>query len=120
MYILCGEAMVSSGAGQILEASCLQAEIVKKSEHSECFKFPQACYDQISLPELQNGVQVMIFVAFIIVALVIIYAILYQVIIPPKKVPVAERIRSSTCFRFARKSGWQATLQGTMREDDLG
>ena len=40
MYILCGEAMVSSGAGQILEASCLQAEIVKKSEHSECFKFP--------------------------------------------------------------------------------
>ena len=47
--------------------------------------FPQACYDQISLPELQNGVQVMIFVAFIIVALVIIYAILYQVVIPPKK-----------------------------------
>ena len=82
--------------------------------------FPQACYDQICLPELQNGVQVMIFVAFIIVALVIIYAILYQVVIPPKKVPVAERIRSSTCFRFARKSGWQATLQGTMREDDLG
>ena len=35
MYILCGEAMVSTGSGQILEASCLQAEIVKKSEHSE-------------------------------------------------------------------------------------
>ena len=35
MYILCGEAMMASGAGQILEASCLQAEIVKKSEHSE-------------------------------------------------------------------------------------
>ena len=33
-YILCGEAMMASGAGQILEASCLQAEIVKKSEHS--------------------------------------------------------------------------------------
>jgi len=62
MYILCGEAMMASGSGQILEASCLQAEIVKKSEH-----------------KLQNGVQVMIFVAFIIVALVVIYAILFQV-----------------------------------------
>merc|ERR1712223_1034928 len=61
-YILCGEAMASQGTGKILEASCLQAEIVKKSEH-----------------RLQNGVQVMIFVAFIIVALVVIYAILYQV-----------------------------------------
>ena len=34
-----------------------------------------------NLSGLQNGVQVMIFVAFIIVALVVIYAILYQVVL---------------------------------------
>ena len=37
-----------------------------------------------NLSGLQNGVQVMIFVAFIIVALVVIYAILYQVVLEPR------------------------------------
>ena len=41
MYILCGEAMMASGSGQILEASCLQAEIVKKNEHSAYETLPK-------------------------------------------------------------------------------
>ena len=80
--------MASQGTGKILEASCLQAEIVKKSEHSEWKKnfFLQLVGERgrqktDNLSGLQNGVQVMIFVAFIIVALVVIYAILYQVVI---------------------------------------
>ena len=80
--------MASEGTGKILEASCLQAEIVKKSEHSEWEKntfFLQLVGERgrqktDNLSGLQNGVQVMIFVAFIIVALVVIYAILYQVV----------------------------------------
>ena len=79
--------MASQGTGKILEASCLQAEIVKKSEHSEWRKtFLQLVGERgrqntDNLSGLQNGVQVMIFVAFIIVALVVIYAILYQVVL---------------------------------------
>ena len=79
--------MASQGTGKILEASCLQAEIVKKSEHSEWRHFLTILIGERwrqntdNLSGLQNGVQVMIFVAFIIVALVVIYAILYQVVI---------------------------------------
>ena len=125
MYILCGEAMMASGSGQIVEASCLRAEIVKKSEHSEytvqispkiLFKFPpKFCSlltsvrkrDHIFFSELQNGVQVMIFVAFIIVALVVIYAILFQVTI---LCPIHfQKVFREINFRCGRKSGWQET-----------
>lgn len=60
-YIVCGEAM-QEDSGEMIQSSCFETQISRKDDNS-----------------LQNGVKAMIVIAFVIVALVIIYAILYQV-----------------------------------------
>jgi len=59
-YIVCGEAM--SKDGDIMQASCFETKISRRDDNS-----------------LQNGVKAMIVIAFVVVALVVVYAILYQV-----------------------------------------
>jgi len=59
-YIVCGEAMTKGG--DIMQASCFETKISRRDDNS-----------------LQNGVKAMIVIAFVVVALVVVYAILYQV-----------------------------------------
>jgi len=59
-YIVCGEAMTKEG--EIMQASCFETQISRRDDNS-----------------LQNGVKAMIVIAFVVVALVVVYAILYQV-----------------------------------------
>ena len=93
----------------------MQAEIVKKSEHSEWKKnfFLQLVGERgrqktDNLSGLQNGVQVMIFVAFIIVALVVIYAILYQVVIEQRYTTSQSNESAQIIFFQVRKKVWLA------------
>ena len=62
----------------------------------------------------------MIFVAFIIVALVVIYAILYQVVIEQRYI-TSESHEQSIFFRFGRKSGWlPGATDGDLERDRCG
>jgi len=60
-YIVCGEAM-DKNKSTIIQASCFETNVSRRSDNS-----------------LQNGVKAMIVIAFVVVAMVVVYAILYQV-----------------------------------------
>ena len=67
-------------SGEMIQSSCFETQINRKDDNSEYLLCP--CSAEIlndHPPGLQNGVKAMIVIAFVIVALVIIYAILYQV-----------------------------------------
>ena len=78
-YIVCGEAM-QEDSGQMIQSSCFETQINRKDDNSEYLLCPFPGVILIDHPPgLQNGVKAMIVIAFVIVALVVIYAILYQV-----------------------------------------
>ena len=62
----------------IIQASCFETNVSRRSDNSESSGSLLAL-TSITLPGLQNGVKAMIVIAFVVGAMGVVYAILYQV-----------------------------------------